>query len=106
MSPPAPRARAVPRSAALLLGLAALLVLLKLALGLLGGRAATSVLSGTNAGPPDQALLGALYAASHFASVLLAPPLALAALLRVLLERRFPPPAREEGSRTGNRNEE
>lgn len=78
--------RRLPRSAALLLGLAGALVLLKLGLELAGGRAAAGVLSGTDPGRASQGLLGASYAAAHLAAVLLAPPLALAAALRFGLE--------------------
>ena len=81
----------VPRASVWLLGVAGLLVASKLGLALAGGRAATSVLSGTHAGSADEALLGGLYALAHFASVLLAPPLALAGLLRWALERSAGP---------------
>lgn len=79
-------ARPLPRTAVALLALAGAIVLADIVLGLLGGRAATSVLTGTDAGGPGRAVLGALYVLAHLGAALVAPVLALAALLRTAWE--------------------
>lgn len=83
----------LPRTAVALLVFAGAIVLADLGLGLAGGRAAASVLTGTDPGGPDRAVLGALYVLAHLGAVILAPILAIAALLRSGYEWLRPAPA-------------
>lgn len=87
-SPPPP-ARVL--EARLLAGLAAAIVLCFLLLSLAGGKEASAALSAP--APASTALLGLMWVAAHLGLVIVAPVLALASALRLLLERLVRPRA-------------